>query len=200
MTERGLLMKGFLVRKTLAGLKWQTRRLLRTESRRKDGAKLAPELVRDLVKSGLYGGCPYGQPGDRLWVREAFGINDALGFADHRRASVTYRADWDAGDLGRPCGPWKPGIHMPRWASRLMLPIKSIRVERTQDISADDIQAEGFVCPEHEALCVLGMEGKCKAQRDGFATGWDRINGKREGGSWAENPWVWVIEWEPVRQ
>lgn len=142
--------------------------------------------------------CPYGEPGDRLWVRETwmhFG-NCSTGH-EPVRAQVRYAAD----ESTRLCGewpdheaaphrkwwntgraPWTPGIHMPRWASRITLTVTSVRVERLQAITEEDARAEG-----------------CTSRID-FRHLWDSINGKRPGCAWADNPWVRVVGFERVKE
>ncbi len=160
--------------------------------------------------------CPYGAPGDMLWVRETWAVLDM----DDGRQIVAYRAGCDehdcfnyvAADGTVRCirvGPWKSPIHMPRWASRLTLRITDVRVERVTEISEADAQAEG-VDPEREAFITangarghLGIEGYGRLEpgnlhRVAFARAWDAINGKRPGCAWADSPWVWVLGFERV--
>jgi hypothetical protein len=230
--ERGIIFKGFLVRKILAGEKFQTRRLARFAPYH-DGAPAdfsAANLQPGFYSTGVpesgwvlrsrgAGGCwndrtkpmkcPYGQPGDQLWVRETWAPvvcprhdeGQPPGTACACREAV-YRADIPADMESEDrwfsrngYASWRPSIFMPRWASRLTLPIKSIRVERVHDISIADVWAEGFE-PEANSLTI---DCDTRDPRLQFAEAWDRINGKRKGGSWAENPWVFVIEWEPVK-
>ena len=118
--------------------------------------------------------CPYGVPGDRLWVRETHTLAEAvIGYdadGSPRRAPL-YRATSLIADA--PGVKWRSSIHMPRWACRLVLEVVDVRPERLCDISETDAQAEGL-----ESRAV-------------FEVGWDRINGKRA--PWASNPWVWVV-------
>lgn len=143
--------------------------------------------------------CPYGVPGDRLYVRETWRnepVSIATGAA-YNGARVVYRADCEnAAEL--PGSPWKPSIHMPRWASRLTLEVVSVRVERLQSTSEVDAQAEGV---EFDGRWWLGgvhpVKGSLQCWPDArmaFSKLWDSINGKREGCSWDANPWVWVVE------
>jgi hypothetical protein len=127
------------------------------------------------------------QPGDELWVRETWCQPEP-----DDRTSVAYRADMSGCALAEEkavrrvvsgCAPWKPSIHMPRWASRLTLKVTEVRPQRLQDISARD------------ALCE-GVEGPCIL--DNFQRLWDSINGERPGCSWADNPWVWAISFRRV--
>jgi len=144
----------------------------------------------------------YPRDGARLWVREAFQYVAPSADCDCARqgvprgdklGGVRYAATWDrAHELG-----WRPSIHMPRWASRGTLSVRSIRLERLQSISEADARAEG-VKPTDAA--IVFQTGEHTARRapelDGTALGafvclWDTINGKRA--SWASNPWVWAI-------
>ncbi|HUV48247.1 MAG TPA: hypothetical protein VMX11_04645, partial [Actinomycetes bacterium] len=123
------------------------------------------DLISDLHRSGGrppdWLRCPFGVVGDRLWVRETFACPETVRY---------YRAD-DAGILP-PGTKWTPSIHMPRWASRLSLTITDVRVQRLQDISEADAEAEG-------------LDG-----RDLFACTWVNLYGPK---SWLTNPWVWAI-------
>jgi hypothetical protein len=123
--------------------------------------------------------CPYGVPGDRMWVRETW--------KPHAQTSVhtkaIYRADYELSDGP---GGWTPSIYMPRWASRITLEIVSVRVARVQEISEEDAKAEGA---ERMALDDLG--NSWHTRRRGFQALWQSIHGPC---SWEQNPWVWVIE------
>lgn len=155
--------------------------------------------------------CPYGTIGDRLWVRETFFDNNP---GERDMEQVFYRADgepdFDGESITRDGPGWTPSIHMPRWASRLTLEITGVRVERVQDISEADARAEGIY------ECVSGFwwydpRTQNDLHRDrptpeGFTGGavgayrdlWDSINGARPGCSWADNPFVWVLEFRRV--
>ena len=132
--------------------------------------------------------CPYGKPGDHLWVRETWWQPPA-----DEIFPVQYDADTD--DASRqnakrdllPLG-WqrRPSIYMPRWASRITLEITDIRVERLQDITEDDAIAEG-----------VKPHWKDEA-RDIFAELWDSLNAKR-GYGWDTNPLVWVVEYRRMK-
>jgi hypothetical protein len=186
--------------------KTQTRRIIKPQpisgkSYSEDGT------LRDWVE-GLPR-CPYGQPGDRLWVREAWRpAYDAELFC-----CVEYRVDGlrrkpDAvtltDDQGHrfadscPDDPqlhmlWHPSIHMPRWASRLTLEVTAVRVERVQDISEADAQAEGV-----HPIVRPGLHGtEERYYYDAYRQLWDTINAKR-GYGWEVNPWVWVVEFRRV--
>lgn len=182
--ERPILFSSPMVRAILAGTKTQTRRLVTPQP--VDGDTIQRESspgqtfivgrLRDSENAWRVLPCPYGVPGDRLWVRETFRMGYGSGMAH-------YRADEDecAG------GPWTPSIHMPRFASRISLEVTSVRVERLQAISEEDAIGEGarFGCPDCADLC--GHETSLAA----FVDLWDSINGKRA--PWSSDPWVWVL-------
>lgn len=130
--------------------------------------------------------CPYGKPGDRLWVKETFAVIPGQPYANGKEDDILVtKAD---------CGPlhaalvskWKPSIFMPRNLSRITLEITNVRVERLQDISEADAISEGVVPGGRFPMCARGV----------YADLWDSINGE---GSWDKNPWVWVIEFRHER-
>ncbi|MHB0925981.1 MAG: hypothetical protein ACYC1F_05720 [Gallionellaceae bacterium] len=136
--------------------------------------------------------CPYGQPGDRLWVRET----------QLPKASGTiYRADFsefEAAGLGGMYGGWKPSIFCKREHSRILLEITGVRVERLQDISCADAKAEGIE-RSRDGMMWRDYISASHAQInpiDSYRTLWESINGP---GSWDANPWVWVIEFKSVK-
>lgn len=145
--------------------------------------------------------CPFGRPGDRLWVRECLYINDYRGLKvpkdEQEDCEIFYRASGLPDLEGEESLiKWTPSIHMPRWASRITLEITAVRVERLQDISSADCKAEGF------EWCVPCDE-KTDAARD--KTGipqtwyrelWQSIYGAE---SWQSNPWVWVVGFRRVQ-
>lgn len=174
-----------------------------------DGAYLKVK-GRDDTYHRLY--CPHGNVGDRLWVRETFtcfthGLpeypdecdhihgaaarakySDPTGIYSVEELAVVYKADGDS-EPDR----WEPGIHMPRWASRLLLEITAIRVERLNDISRHDAIAEGGP-PSHRSIDRISAQfGYPDFSRSWFGQLWESINGE---GSWKENPWVWVVEFK----
>ena len=191
--ERPLLMQGDMVRATLADIKTQTRRVIKpqpdliSEGYPYRHAPDEPEGYDTERYKRIP--CPYGQAGDRLWVRERWRPSARLErFYEIEYPDGTTReadAGWEGpspsldGAIYQPR--WKPSIHMPRWASRLTLEIVSVRVERVQDITEHDALAEGVDTNGGEDWPLY-----C------FGKLWDRINAKR-GFGWAENPWVWVI-------
>ena len=189
MKERPILFSAPMVRALLDGTKTQTRRVV----------KPTPEWIG---QSGVlsYRGrvglphalCPYGQLGDRLWVRETWARDDEDG-------GLCYRADigkggdaddWERNRLdGVPRFRWRPSIHMPRAASRITLEITGVRVERLQNISEADAVAEGVRNSLH-------MPGG-RFANENFAHLWWAINGD---GSWEANPWVWAVEFKRLEQ
>lgn len=172
MAERPILFSGPMVRALLDGTKTQTRRVARP--------KRSIEPMTDE--------CPYGAPGDRLWVRETFAI--------YANGSVVYRASAEGLDPRSEqvlCARWLPSIHMPRAASRLTLEITDVRVERLQKISEADAEAEGVAfMRKHPDIDETLTASQL------YAALWDSINEKR-GYGWDANPWVWVVSFKVVR-
>jgi hypothetical protein len=195
MKERPILMQGAMVRALLDGTKTQTRRLCKPmntwvqqdcrEVRMVDGQPLhfliGAESPIEKLRS------PYGQPGDRLWVRETYG--DA-------GCRLTYRADLDDGAHCK-VEKWTPSIHMFRADSRVLLEIVSVSVERLLDISEADAKAEGC----HQVGVETGQVDANSYPIEfgsyvlGYRELWESING---AGSWDANPWVWVVEFKRV--
>lgn len=246
MTERPILFSAPMVRALLAGTKTQTRRavksieLARGEAR---GVRVAPNTFCYLDFDGVpglswrpFGGsptvpyppekvvaaCPYGAPGDRLWVKETFAPCDAPALKGH----VHYRADGavglrqqtNGGDswwarsghtlgladktlqgvwVGAP-ERWRPSIFMTRAASRITLEVTGVRVERLQAISEADARAEGIVrvgLPnDSKPLWQVGHEMHESAV-GAYSSLWESING---ADSWTSNPWVWVVEFKSL--
>jgi len=189
MKERPIIFSAPMVRAILAGAKTQTRRVMKPQFAA--DAVPAEMPATDPIGGWVVGGhsgvwwcdaaanpddarlCPYGQPGDRLWVRETFaivprtayrcskGVQQVLRPDDDHDAAI-YRAGWDRSNGGF-C--WRPSVHMPRWASRITLEVTGVRVERLQEISEADFIAEGNPWGVY-------------------------LN------SWAANPWVWVVQFK----
>lgn len=194
--ERPILFSAPMVRALLAGSKTQTRRVVKQECPDEvdgccwvdiDGVHQFAWTIgedQDIHPSAAQFSCPYGQPGDRLWVREAwaYGIHALNSRNAEREGPWVYRAD-AAAEQGRLGDCWRPSIHMRREASRITLEVTDVRVERLQDISEADAQAEGVytdpACPAYDAYAQL----------------WDEING---AGSWAANPWVWAVSFRRI--
>lgn len=193
--ERPILFNAEMVRAVLSGTKSQTRRVIKPQFRTAFGQGVAlshPSAysvnvdIKNADGSWKWLLCPYGKPGDRLWVRETWAAHPQ--FAD-----VAYRADGEEpidsdGWIWRP--KWKPSIHMPHALSRITLEVVAVRVERVQDISTEDIITEGLstTLREHDAERCLS---------DQFRALWDSINAAR-GFGWDVNPWVWVVEFRRV--
>lgn len=197
MKERPILFSGPMVRALLAGTKTQTRRILKLkwgfDLEERDDGTLWPWAEHPDCDDDVWMPCPQGEIGDRLWVREAWAPNSgsAGGFlyrADHGSASSYHRIDLKTGVWTHATSRWRPSIHMSRAASRITLEITGVRVERLQDISDPDALAEG--CSHNDML-----HGDRLASV--YARLWEKINGP---GSWAKNPYVWVVEFKRVQQ
>jgi hypothetical protein len=182
--ERPILFQGAMVRAILAGTKSQTRRPVKGLALEwLAPGMFTPEYVA-LPENGL---CPYGHPGDRLWVREAWAQNSGteggyLYRADHGGTSGFYKTDLKTGLWTHACHKWRPSIHMPRAASRIALEITDVRVELLQDISESDANAEGCDLPS--------VDQDWSQCRRWYQALWESINGP---GSWDANPWVWAV-------
>jgi hypothetical protein len=199
MKERPILFSAPMVRAILAGTKTQTRRVFKVEGQPITSADESIQQWEDgsfhyesaNALSGPYA-CPYGQPGDQLWVRETFSKIEGQ---SRPWIETDYRATYNHGDrLGDHLSVgkgWKPAIHMPRAASRIDLEITRVRVERLKDISREDAEAEGAISWSMECPSRVGA-GPTTA----FRALWNSINGD---GSWAANPWVWVVEFKRVK-
>lgn len=222
MKERPLLFSAPMVRALIAGTKSQTRRVVKapgwdpaspeygglTGIKQHADERIGLQAYFWHARSALAHGvrCPYGQPGDRLWVRETWqhyqnSGQRAADFSEHQRfaANCFYRAD-ESNPRTKPLsGKWRPSLLMPRWACRLVLPLVSVRVERVQDITEEDAKAEGVerisAGPGWECWMGYGPSSSCKTARDSFRSLWISIYGEA---SWDLNPWVWVAEWEEI--
>lgn len=223
MTERGMIFNAEMVRAILDGRKTQTRRIMKIQP---DSPNLGLLRITDSTKRADIGkyhwaesnatgthtrsalfACPFGQPGDRIWVRETFSCMgnedahpvDANGnLCERENAQRIYRAsatqkpgnyglwsspDPDGFDFE---GSWTPSIHMPRWASRITLEITDVRVERLNSISEEDALAEGVRATALSPAKYV------------FGSLWQSIYGADNPQSWQANPWVWVIEFRRV--
>jgi hypothetical protein len=210
MKDRPILFSAPMVRAILDGRKTQTRRRV-VKSFRTMIPAMGVELdcVKDLdgqpsrldLAPDNWEICPYGVPGDRLWVRETWA---APHDCDHLKPKeipegtrIHYMASWEG-----PCGLLRrPSIFIPRWASRITLEVVNVRVERLQDISdrgaSNDCTAEGvFHCgmdvPRFEQWSGDGFNSSEKWM---YRTLWNKING---AGAWDKNPWVWVLEFKRI--
>jgi hypothetical protein len=217
MNETPILMCGEMVRATLADRKTETRRVGKCQS------SYATELGVDYIKHATKGEvaiatyrahpgggtarwglceCPYGIPGDRLWVRESWATKrewnerspSALPVIHEWKTAehpcIAYLASGKPDHIEHsPVGRGRPSIHMPRWASRITLEITGIRAERVQDITAAGAIAEG-----------IGVDDAQMRETPNFRELWDSLNARRDKGiyAWTNNPWVWVIQFKRV--
>ncbi|CAM7383049.1 Morphogenetic protein [Citrobacter cronae] len=217
MKERGMIFNAEMVRAILDGRKTQTRRIisnvgadncipLQKRTKTKDG------IYTHVMDANIYGLCPFGKVGDRLWVREtwsdvnlegapavAYRADDevydlmedeslldedgAFNYQDPRVSKYQFAA-WYSDLISGVEGNWRPSIYMPRWASRILLEITDVRVERLNAITESDASAEGITDTGFGDLLV-----------DGYRYLWKSIYGDD---SWQANPWVWVIEFKVV--
>lgn len=198
MKERPIIFSAQMVRAILSGAKTQTRRVMKVRCHsicEGDDGKLWPWSEDAELAEDFWHPCPFGKPGDRLWVRETFA---AAIYSDGMRL-VEYKADRSLSDFDGyddPAGGrWRPSIHMPRWASRITLEITDVRVERLQDISEADAVAEGCkpIRPELVQDGLIVRPGRSAVEE--FRLVWESINGPE---SWAANPWVWCITFRRV--
>ena len=209
MKERGMIFNGEMVRAILDGRKTQTRRPIKWKQtrfteigEREDGSKW-PWSEDAEHACDFWHPCPFGAVGDRIWVRETFQgplfdydlmdsyCKDPTPF--EKPEFCVYKADgvpapefYDADDELHCC--WRPSIHMPRWASRILLEITGVRVERLKSISDRDALREGCSTADMKS-------GDCVA--DVFARLWASIYGDE---SWNSNPWVWVIDFKRIEE
>ena len=203
MKERPILFKGEMVRAILDGAKTQTRRVCKfTSGGHLKGPRTNKRWHPDDPNAVL--ACPYGQPGDRLWVKETFfDTNSAT--TDPRfgiAPRYLYRADYEYREPQRRIiGPhnWKPSIFCTRAASRIVLEIAAVRTERLNDISEADAKAEGAIDPSSDS--ALGKWMGSPTAKNGlwaqqYALLWQIINGP---GSWELNPWIWVITFQRIK-
>ena len=208
MVERPILFSGPMVRALLAGTKTQTRRVFKT---RNGGVWPHPNDLPGMQQ--VLRTCPYGRPGDRLWVRETWMNLQGTGIerVSGSNEDYAYGADTPKGSYGddqRKCFglKWRPSIHMPRAASRITLEISDRRVERLQDISEADAVAEGIFRKVRGTPIGDMVETATGGQliyadpsqaREEYRRLWEQINGP---GSWAKNPWVWVLQFKRLHE
>lgn len=222
MVERPILFSAPMVRALLAGTKTQTRRLLRAqpsahhwetlpgyELKRANMISVNDRCAIKFYHSIPYNPqwdtaldwllCPYGQPGDHLWVRENGWERPSLSQRELREGADTwppyeYDAEpimcWEDGELKRYGWKRRPSIHMPRWASRITLEVTDVRVQRLKDISAGDAMAEGW--PGKDATPPIHAASPWAW----YASLWDDING---AGSWNSSPWVWAVSFKVIK-
>lgn len=211
--ERPILFSGEMVRAILEGRKTQTRRVVKIADpfgkgvsvdspSESIGAVSENEWAYFDAMGGMSGPvkCPYGQPGDRLWVRETWSVHPAMDEWKPSDISPDNSVDYIAGpDRFSGFGKTRPSIFMPRWASRITLEIVSVRVERLQDIKSADAEAEGV---ERVGRCLWRDYAGISESSEfinpvaSFATLWQSINGPD---SWGANPWVWVVGFRRIQ-
>ncbi|MDU2939893.1 morphogenetic protein [Superficieibacter sp. BNK-5] len=204
MKERGMIFNAEMVRAILDGRKTQTRRPVKFPLIDKNmGCELAGNELAGELAAGNYWNSPFGKPGDRIWVRETFRVMGCatdvarLMYKASERSSFTESARTVpvSSCTKQPSQKWTPSIHMPRWASRILLEITNVRVERLQDISHQDAVVEGMP-PSHPSIDAVSKGlGYPDFPRSAFAQIWQSIYGAE---SWQVNPWVWVIEFKRV--
>lgn len=236
MKERPIIFNTEMVKAILDGRKTQTRRVIKPQPIIQ-GNKSAWELqwrITLLERDQLSLLCPYGQEGDRLWVRETWGYHGSSYYMNKNTIHIRYLADGEkrdidgdiycshcglkTGDIQTPKQNLKypsnfndldedeqlwirnnlirkwwgaiktiPSIHMPRWASRILLEITKVRAERVQEIGFRDCEAEG----------IDGRNMLDAYIKNDYRVLWDSINAKR-GHGWETNPWVWVISFKRI--
>lgn len=215
--ERPILFSAAMVRSILEDRKTVTRRAIKPQptlhttkwwpsngSGPQWMAEGPSEATGGMRQTWPWTNCPYGQVGDRLWVREAWAadaqVNDVPPSGLSQGEPVLYTSDGAVRQTGCSMitpGKTRPSIHMPRWASRILLEITDIRVERLQDITPAQIIAEG-VSTRGEALwgSRWWVDAPTQAIEDAnkdFAALWNSV-----GGDWAADPWVWRVEFKRV--
>lgn len=198
MRERPILFSGPMVRAILNGTKTQTRRVVKDINPTLLASNPEPHHIANALR------CPYGLPGDRLWVRESHapradcevswrasmidGINRTI------KGDICYAADKNSRDW---VSKWRPSIHMPRWASRITLEVTGVRVQRLQDISEADAVAEGIEQAQPGYWRIYGRDtdgaDMDRGARASYQSLWQSINGP---GSWEANPWVWAVSFK----
>ena len=222
--ERPILFSAPMVRAILEGRKTVTRRAIKVQPHIDASGNFCvgssnygqDGYGKPVTKHFVNGCCPYGKPSDRLWVRETFAIESNRWADDpysppHKDGRPTQRYEdnkWDQphykatdaepelwyDDRDSPGCRWKPSIHMPRWACRILLEITDVRVERLQDITYEQAAAEGVHRGPLREWCASDEGGAChKYPVPAFRDLWQSV-----GGSWDANPWVWVVEFERV--
>lgn len=198
-----------MVRGILSGQKTMTRRLVKLDEsgRAKRGWK-----CWHLDDPEVHLACPYGQPGDRLWVKETWCCVHGFGGSGRTPEDcIVYRADdgEDAKEITKMRG-WSPSLLMPRVYARIILEITAIRIERLHEITDEDAIHEGIEpahpgtpstwCKDYEAKPTPAAlqdpyYGLAADPVESFASLWRSINGRD---SWDANPWVWVVEFRRV--
>jgi hypothetical protein len=212
--ERPILFQGALVRAILDGRKTVTRRPVKPQP---PASALFDDRFMPWPMPGHVGyqvpgrecrvlRCPYGAPGERLWCRETWREvpSGASGL-------FLYRANHES--CRRPgciycLGLWRPSIFMPRSACHLVLEVTDVRVERLNQITAEEVSREGldfeegrtgedFDRAEHALIGGVPIPGGC-GEVAAFAAGWDRLYRAKPALQWTADPWTWRIAFKVV--
>jgi len=232
LNEKPILFNSAMIRSILKNRKSQTRRVIKPQPPSYNwhpkehsaqpcywiGYSDTGKLRNDVggLKNDCGWKCPFGAPGDRLWVRETWretwsSSHNPMDKPSKHETGVEYRATWNGrrdpeariivtngprygGDMAKDGHvKWRPSIYMPRWASRITLEVVGVKVERVQEINGTDAQAEGW--PRDQELFPTVNAGY-KANF-WFSNLWDSINAKR-GYGWSVNPWCWCVEFKQL--
>ena len=205
MLERGMIFNAEMVRAILDGRKTQTRRPVRFPVLDKNlGCELAGNELAGELSAGNYLNSAFGKPGDRIWVRETFRVHSRATDVATLVYKASVRNSWTeqthrvpVSVCNKPATPekWTPSLHIPRWASRILLEITGVRVERLNAISEENAASEG-VAQFRGGFWKHYQPGWTQHQlsaRGSFVTLWKSIYDEE---SWQSNPWVWVIEFK----
>lgn len=210
MKERGMIFNGEMVRAILDGRKTQTRRPVKLPVHDKNlGCELAGNELAGELSAGNYLNSAFGKPGDRIWVRETFRVHSRATEVATLVYKASVRNSWTeqthrvpVSVCNKPATPekWTPSLQMPRWASRILLEITNIGVQRIHSISQNDAAREGLMrLPATGRYCINQGDqyfgGASHDAREVFSWLWQSIYGEE---SWNANPWVWVIEFKRV--
>ncbi|ELT5702613.1 TPA: hypothetical protein NPN40_001094 [Klebsiella pneumoniae] len=214
MSERGMIFNAEMVRALLDGRKTQTRRPIKWKQtrfteigEREDGSKW-PWSEDAEHACDFWHPCPFGAVGDRIWVREAFRVHSRATDVATLVYKASERNSWTeqtrrvpVAVCNKPATPekWTPSLHMPRWASRILLEITDVRVERLNAISEEDATAEGVppagsLLPDYPGT-FLTPKGDFATAKVAFQRLWESIYGEE---SWKANGWVWVISFKRI--
>ncbi|MGP5284227.1 hypothetical protein ACTXNJ_23945 [Pseudomonas helleri] len=208
--ERQILFLAPMVRAILEGRKTVTRRPVKATKAHADGFMMLDhgkgwrpynafgDFASDHEGMEYPIACPYGKLGDRLWVRETCFINDyrEASVPEQERADceIHYRADGIPDFEGEEeLIRWRPSIHMPRWASRILLEVTDVRVERLQDITEEQALAEGIKKHSDGGYHVEDGKHFSDSPVESFACLWSSV-----GGDWDANPWVWCVSFKRI--
>ncbi|WP_407730764.1 hypothetical protein ACJJU9_11360 [Pseudomonas helleri] len=208
--ERPILFLAPMVRAILEGRKTVTRRPVKATKAHADGFMMLDhgkgwrpynafgDFASDHEGMEYPIACPYGKLGDRLWVRETCFINDyrEASVPEQERADceIHYRADGIPDFEGEEeLIRWRPSIHMPRWASRILLEVTDVRVERLQDITEEQALAEGIKKHSDGGYHVEDGKHFSDSPVESFACLWSSV-----GGDWDANPWVWCVSFKRI--